>query len=175
MVFLEDINKAISLSEFERYFKKPHQTIRIHLQNLVDAKILIEDKRERFIFYKINLNNPLTYEYISICEKQRLFDFLEKEIFNRLYLEMSNYFNHAKILLFGSVVNNKDYADIDMLIIADNKEISKTLKKFELTYFVKIHSVITSEKNLTRTFVKELQKKHIIFNSHEYFVRKLYS
>lgn len=174
-IFLEDINKQVSLNEFEKYFNRPHQTIRIHLKQLTDKKILIQDKRERFLFYKLNLDNPLTYEFIVICEKHRLIDFLDKELFYQLYVALNPFFNQAKILLFGSATYKKEYSDIDLLVLSKNKDIKRILEKFELTYSVKIHAIFSEEKYLTKTFIKELQKKHIIINEHEYYVRLLYS
>jgi predicted nucleotidyltransferase len=173
--FLEDMNKSMSLSEFEKYFNKPHQTLKIHLKKLVDSKILIIDKRERFLFYRINLDNPLTYEYIIICEKERMLKILTKEIFHRLYLSLTPYFIDSSISIFGSSANNTQFNDIDILVLSKNKAIRDALKKFELIYSIKIHLIQTTENNLTKTFKKELQKKHLFINNHEYFVNLLYN
>ena len=172
--FLQDIHKQISLNEFEKQYNKPHQTIKVHLNTLINSKILIQDKRKRFLFYKLNLDNPLTYEYITICEKQRLIQFLNKELFHQLYLMLHPCFVDSKILIFGSATTSREYSDIDMLILTENNKIREKLREFELTYSVKIHPIITTEKNLTKTFIKELQMKHIIFNEHEYYVNRLY-
>lgn len=173
-IFSDDANKQVSLSELEKYFKRPHQTIKSHLDQLLKSKVLLEDKRERFLFYKLNLDNPLTYEYLAICEKQRLFRFLKKELFHRLYLELRPYFHNTQILLFGSSTNTNDYSDIDILLITKDHDIRECIKKFELRYSIKIHPTITQESILTKTFIKELRKKHIIFNAHDYFVNLLY-
>lgn len=172
-LFLEDKNKSVSLSEFAKHYKKPHQTIKVYLKTLVDNKILLIDKRERFLFYKLNLENPLTYEYIAICEKERMFYFLKKELFNRLYITLIPF--NSPMMLFGSVVNDSKYKDIDLLVLSKNSAIRDVIKKFELTYSVKIHLILTEEKDLNITFIKELQKKHIILNNHEYFVKLMYS
>ncbi len=172
VLFLDEINKSISLSEFSKHFKRPHQTMKAHLQKLAEENVLIADKRERFLFYRLNKENPLTYEYIAICEKERLFEFLKKEIFKRVYLALKHY--DAKMLIFGSAVNDARYKDIDLLVLSKDSSIRDAVKKLELTYSVKIHLLMTEEKNLTETFKKELQKKHIILNGHEYFVKMLY-
>lgn len=172
-LFLEDISKSVSLSEFARHFKKPHQTIKTHLKNLVDEKILIMDKRERFLFYRLNTDNPLTYEYIIMCEKERMIIFLKNELFNRLYLALVPF--NSPMLVFGSAVVDSKYGDIDLLVLSKNDAIRNVVKRFSLTYSVKIHLLLTSEKDLTRTFIKELQKKHIILNGHEYFVKLMYN
>lgn len=174
-VYLGDLSKSVSLSEFESHFKIPHQTIKKHLEQYTKAKILIEEKKERFLFYKLNLDNSLTKEYLLLCEKERLLSFLEKNtLFARLYQELSQCFKDSKMLLFGSSIEKKEYADIDLLIISKNKNIKPIIKKFEETYSVKIHAVQTEEKDLTKTLIQEIKQKHIILNNHEYFMEVLY-
>jgi len=174
-VYLDDLSKSVSLSEFEGYFKTSHQTIKNHLERFIKAKILLEEKKKRFIFYKLNLENPLTKEHLILCEKERLLDFLEKNtLFARLYQEFLPCIADSKILLFGSSVEKDDYKDIDLLIISKNKNINVIIKKFQETYSVKIHAVHTKEKYLTKTLVREIKKKHIIFTNHDYFMEVLY-
>ena len=172
-MYLPDLGKSISLSEFEDYFKTPHQTIKKHLYRF--HKILEQEKRERFLFYKLKKENPLVKEYLSMCEKERLIDFLEKNtLFGRLYNELSPFFVDSKILIFGSSIGRKDYKDIDILIISQNRKIRQVLKKFQDTYSVSLHMIQTKEKNLTKTFIQEIRQKHIIFNEHDYFIEVLY-
>ena len=174
-MYLDDLNKSVGLGEFEKHFKTAHQTIKKHLELFVITKVLIENKKERFLSYQLNLENPLTKEYLIICEKERLMNHLEKNtLTKRLYTELSQFFKDSKILLFGSSAENKEYSDIDLLIISKNKEIKPLLKKFQETYSVKIHAVQTLDKYFTKTFTQEMKKKHIIFNSHEYFMELLY-
>ncbi len=173
-IYLKNLDMHLNLNEFEKYFKKPHQTIKRHLNHLVKQNILIEEKKDRFLFYTINKNNPLTFEYISICEKQKLFSLLEKPIFKRLYTTLSKHFKNNKVLLFGSSVSKENFNDIDILIISTDKKIIKTLKSFEQTYSIKLHILQTDEKNLTETFKKELIKNHTILNEYDYFINILY-
>jgi len=174
-MYLGNLNRNINLSEFENYFKTHHQTIKKHLEQFTKAKILQEEKKERFLFYRLNLENPLTKEYLILCEKERLLNFLEKNtLFSRLYYELSQFFKDSKIMLFGSSVETNDYEDIDLLIFSKNKEIKQTLRKFNQTYTKKIHLVQTEEKDLTKTLIQEIKQKHIIFNNHEYFMEILY-
>lgn len=174
-IFLEDLHKLVSLSEFETYFNRPHQTIKSHLNEFVKKKVLKEDKRKKFLFYKLNLDNPLTKEYLILCEKERLLDFLSRNtLFSRLYHALSEYFHDSSILLFGSSTKAKTYNDIDMLILSENKELKKALKEFEQIYSKKIHLIQTKEKDLTKALIKEIRQKHIIFNNHSYFIEVLY-
>lgn len=174
-IYLDDLNKSVSLSEFEKYFNKSHQIIKLHLKELVERNILIEDKRARFLFYKLNKKNPLLFEYISICEKERLFMFLNRnELFNRLYELVHDDIKESKILIFGSCVKSDKFNDIDILLIPKNDLIILKLKDFMKTYDVKLHIINTLDKNLTVSFINEIRINHIMFNEHDYFLRILY-
>ena len=172
-LYLDDLRKKISLSEFEKYFDVPHQTIKNHLSALIKSKIIIEEKKPRFRFYGLNLKNPLLREYLAICEKERLIGFLNKNpLFSRMYQSIAKGGN--SMLLFGSAVKNKEYGDIDLLIISKDKKVREELKKIENTYSIKIHIVQTSEQDLTEALILEIRKKHIIISNHDYFIRLLY-
>ena len=173
-IYLDDLHKRVSLSEFEKKFKKPHQTIKSHLQELVDAKILLCEKKERFLFFSLNLQNPLTKEFLVMCEKERLFLFLQKTLFKRLYEFLSEFLNNNKVLIFGSSVKNDKFSDIDLLIISKDEKIKKRINEFSKTYNVKIHCIQTEVKDVTESFKIELKKNHICLNNHEFFVEVLY-
>jgi hypothetical protein len=165
--FLANPRRQVSLSEFETHFKVPHQTIKPQLEKLVKERVIVCEKRGRFLFYELNLNNPLLRDYLVICEKERLFTFLEK---NPLMRELHKRIRMENALVFGSSVNSKSFNDIDILIIGKGFE----LKPFEQTYSVKTHIVATEDENLTEILLKEIKKKHIILTNHEYFVGVLY-
>ncbi len=169
-IFLDDLTKTVTLAELEKYFGTPHQTVRRHIKPLVESGILTEEKKGRFVTFRVNRENPLVFDYISICEKQRLFEFLKKPLFSRLYMKLSEHFDN-KIIMFGSAVKG-EYNDIDILAIPGN--VHKVLEDFSATYNKKIHLVNTKESELTETFLKEIRKKHVIFNEHDFFVRLLY-
>jgi len=174
-LYLADLHKKIGLSEFERHFKTPHQTIKARLKQLVDAKILILEKGVRLAFYSINKNNPLLVEYLAMCEKERMLKFIESNVlFRRLYGTLSKHMSASNILVFGSAASKKGFADIDLLIISGDKKITSSINEFMQTYGVKIHAVLTDDKHLTDVFVTELKKQHIMLNNHDYFVRGLY-
>ena len=174
-LYLDDLRKLVSLSELEKHFKTPHQTIKSHLKDLVKGKILSEEKRARFRFYKLNLQNPLITDYLSLCEKERMFAFLNKNaLFSRLHSTIAPHLKESNVLLFGSAVVSKEYKDIDLLILSKDNKLIEELKKFEKTYSVKLHIIKTSESDLTETLITEIKKKHIIFSNHDYFVKVIY-
>lgn len=174
-MYLPDLDRKISLNEFENYFKKPHQTIKVHLQELVDEKVLLVEKRERFRFYNLNQTNPLLKEYLSLCEKERLLLFLRKTaLFKRFFECIAKHLQNNKVLIFGSAIDSKDFNDIDIFIVSNDKRIRTTIDEFMQTYAVKIHVIQSNEKSITSSFIKELKKKHIMFNEHDYFIEVLY-
>lgn len=174
-VYLDDFHKKVSLTEFEKHFKTPHQTIKKHLKEFVDAKILTLEKKARFAFYGLNLNNPLIVEYLAMCEKERLIDFLKKPLFRRLYEHLSEFLVDTKIALFGSSIDSEHFSDIDLLVISKNKKIRKVITDFNNTYGKpSIHLVQTDAKHLTKSFIIEIKKHHLFFNEHDYFIRELY-
>ena len=174
-VYLDDLRKLVSLSELEKHFKTPHQTIKSRLKDLVKCKILLEEKRARFRLYKLNLQNPLIADYLSLCEKERTFAFLNKNaLFSRLHSTIAPHLKESSILLFGSAAVSKEYKDIDLLILSKDNELIEELKKFEKTYSVKLHIIKTSESDLTETLIAEIKKKHIILSNHDYFVKVIY-
>lgn len=174
-VYLDDAHKKVSLSEFEKHFRRPHQTIKAHLQEFVNAKILGLDKKPRFAFYGLNKSNPLLKEYLVLCEKERLLSFLESNIlFKRLYEVLALHMAESKVLIFGSAVQKRDFVDIDLLILSGSKELRRAIGEFMKTYSVKMHIVQTDEKHLTGSFVAEIKKKHIMLSGHDYFIARLY-
>jgi DNA-binding transcriptional ArsR family regulator len=172
--YLEDPSKQINLQEFEGVFNTPHQTVRRHLQAFVEEKILTEQKQGKFVFYKLNLDNPLLLSYLSICEKERTINFLKNPLFKRLHELLSPHFAKASFLMFGSAVLQKSYKDIDLLVMPEYKTVKKSIADFESTYVKKLHIVMTNETHLSKALKKEITKKHIILNNHDYFVRLLY-
>lgn len=174
-IYLDDLHKKVNLNEFENYFKTPHQTIKNHLNEFVNAKILNLEKKARFAFYNLNLNNPLTIEYLIMCEKERLIAFLKKPLFKRLYELISEFFLNNKVAIFGSSVNAEKFSDIDILILSKDKKIRRAIDNFSKTYSgASIHIVQTGAKHLTNSFKIELKKQHIFLNEHGYFIKELY-
>ncbi|MGM5485232.1 MAG: hypothetical protein ACQEP1_05165 [Nanobdellota archaeon] len=174
-IFLPDLSRQVGLNEFEKYFGKPHQTLKNRLNPFVKNNVLNQEKRGKFLFYRLNLKNPLTWEFLSLCEKERLINFLdENTLFQRLYKKLSYFFDDSEFMIFGSSVFNEDFSDIDLLAFTDNGKIKKTVEEFAQTYSTKIHFLKAKKKDLSDAFVQELRDKHLIINSHDSFLEVLY-
>jgi DNA-binding Lrp family transcriptional regulator len=87
--------------------------------NLVISSVLGNAK-----FYRINLNNEETIKWceILISEERR-----NLKGYSKIYAEEIQKFEHAEmVILFGSVLTNRDFNDIDVLFIANKpKEVTK--------------------------------------------------
>lgn len=174
-LFAYEPHKQFSLQELEEYHHIPHQTIRRQLDVLVQEKILIENKRKKFRFYQLNIDNPLTLDALSIYEKERLKERLEEDsLLNKLYEELSTHFDKCSFLIFGSSTKEKKYEDIDIICFGKDKTLLKKVELFEFTFGKEIELLETSPRNITEILYKELIKKHLIFNNHDYFVKYLF-
>jgi len=171
-IFLDDLHKKVCLSDFEKRFSRPHQTIKAHLEEFVGAHVLRVEKRARFGFYSLNLGNPMVLEYLSLCAKERLIMFLNRPLFKRVYEVLAPF--TGSIAVFGSSVDSEDFSDIDLLVLSKVPAIRKALDRFKATYSVRLHVVQTECRHLAASFIKELKGRHIFLNNHDEFIRELY-
>lgn len=170
--YLQDYNRTLLLADFEKELKIKHQTLSKYIKELINNKILKKEKREKYSSYSLNFKNPLIFDYLSISEKMRTFVLLDKSmLLKRLYEQLSNFFSKNSFLIFGSFAEQLKGNDIDLLIIGKvNKELKKTIKEFSLTYGIKVHIVATEIRDLTKTFIQEILKKHILLNNSDLFI-----
>jgi len=171
-LFLNNYSKRIYLREIADLLNKSHQTIKPYVELLVKENILKKEKRKNIIDYFLNFKNRLIYDYIVIAEKEKLQETLKQEMYLKILFEKLSVFSKKNIcVLFGSSVNKiKKGSDIDLLIIG-KQNLSKVIKKFENSYQKKLHIIQISNINeLNLTLLKEIYKKHIIFNNTEIII-----
>ena len=175
-LFTNDYRRKLYLREISRLLGKPHQSLKIYLNELESKKILIKNKRKNISEYFLNLKNKLIKDYIVISEKEKTIEVIEKNILLKsLYEKLWSYFPENTFVIFGSSVNkiNKK-SDIDLLVIGRSK-VNRVLNEFEEIYNKKIHKVqITSLNKLSPAFTKELFSKHIILNNTEEVINFFY-
>jgi DNA-binding Lrp family transcriptional regulator len=94
------------------------------LKELEKNKIVISSELGNAKFYQINLNNEETIKWceILLSEERR-----NLNGYSKIYAEEIQKFEHAEpIILFGSVLTNKDFNDVDVLFITNKpKEVTK--------------------------------------------------
>ena len=96
---------------------------------LADKKLLIKEKIGNSFFFSYNYNSRLAIKFMEYMLS------LEEEEFPKwltLLLHSLNKFKeHTELgLVFGSAIKNKDFNDIDVLLVYDSKK-SKEIKKIK--------------------------------------------
>jgi len=171
--YASDYGKKYYLRELAVLLKKPHQTIKPYMEELVKEVILTKDKRKNIVEYGLNFRNKRVYDYLVIAEKERLIEKLEEEtLLKMLYEKLSSYFSDNAFLIFGSSIKKiEKESDIDLLIVG-KVNANKAIYDFQEIYNKKIHKVQINDFNkLTSTLIKEIYKKHLILNNTEKVVR----
>ena len=171
--FLYDYGRRYYLRELAASLGKPHQTLKPYLKELVNLGVLVEAKRRNLNEYQLNFNDKRVYDCLVIAEKEKLLEKLQEEPYLRtLFEKLSVSFDKNTFIIFGSAVDRiQKGSDIDLFIIG-KQHISKHIKDFEDIYTKKIHKVqVKTLEKLNMSFVKEVYKKHLIFNNTEIVIR----
>jgi len=171
--FANNYDKKYYLREFAALLKKPHQTIKPYIEVLVEERILIKNQRKNIVEYELNFKSIQVYDYLVIAEKERLMERLDEDtLLKVLFEKLSSFFASNTFLVFGSSVEKiKKGSDIDLLVIGKSN-INKAINEFEEVYNKKIHKVqVNSLNKLSNTLIREIYKKHFIFNNTEHIVR----
>jgi len=173
MQFVNDYDKRYYLRELAVLLKKPHQTIKPYIEELVKEGIFIKNQRKNIVEYSLNFKSRKIYDYLVIAEKEKLMERLDEDTLLKILFEkFSSFFANNIFLIFGSSVEKiKKGSDIDLLVVG-KVNIDKVIRGFEEVYNKKIHKVQVNNLNkLNNTLIKEIYKKHLIFNNTEQIVR----
>ncbi|MBU1129366.1 MAG: nucleotidyltransferase domain-containing protein [Nanoarchaeota archaeon] len=171
--FINNYNKKYYLREFADLLKKSHQTIKPYVEQLVKENILIKNQRKNLVEYELNFKNKQIYNYLVISEKEKLTERLNKNpLLKILFEKLSSFFMQNTFVLFGSFAeNNEKKLDIDLLIIGKTN-LNKAISEIEEIYNKKIHKIqIDNLNKLDMVLIKEIYKKHLIFNNTEQIIR----
>ena len=94
------------------------------LKDLDKNNIVLSSNLGNAKFYQINLNNEETIKWceILLSEERR-----NLKGYSKVYADEIQKFEHAElIVLFGSILSNKDFNDVDVLFITNKpKEVTK--------------------------------------------------
>lgn len=171
--FLTDYGRRYYIRELASIIKKPHQTIKPYLEALVKEGILTKNIRKNVTEYSLNFKEKRTYDYLVIAEKEKLIERLRDDTYLRILFErLSTFFRDNTFVIFGSAADKiKEGSDIDLLVIG-KQNIAKQIEDFEKIYNRKIHKIqVKSLEKSNLTFIKEIYKKHLIFNNTEEIIR----
>ncbi len=172
-LFRNDYRKTYYLREIAAELGKPHQTIKPYLNQLVERKVLIEERKKKITLYKLNLDNESAFSYVYTSEIEALFtEFAKSQIMHILYEKLIPFFDTNSFIIFGSAAEEvKKDSDIDLLVIGKGR-LNEAIAEFEQIYHKKIHLIqIGHLDKLSLSLGEEVFKKHIIFNDTEKIVR----
>ncbi len=159
------------LAEISKKLNKNHSVVRKYLNNFENDGLVKKKIIGRMTMYKLNLENPLIIEIISIIEKERILN-RKKELVLKEVVEFIHKQNcHA--LIFGSFAEGKkNPRDIDLLFLG---KLDKTkIKSLENRINKKIHLVEVEQiTEISETLKEEIKSKHLIISGTEYFIRWL--
>ncbi len=148
------------------------------LKDLEKNSIVLSSSLGNAKFYQINLNNEETRRWseILLSEERR-----NLKGYSKIYAEEIQKFEHAElIILFGSVLNNKEFNDIDVLFITNKPKevtnfclgISKVRTKPIVPLILKKEDLIKEIKN-KKEVVLNILKTGIILSGESLFIEVL--
>ncbi len=130
------------------------------LKELEKNKIVLSSNLGNAKFYQINLNNE---EAIKWCEILLLEEKSALEGYSKIYAEEIKKFEDAElIILFGSILANKEFNDVDVLFITNKpKEVTKFCLNLSKVRTKPTIPLILKKED----FIKEIKnKKEVILN-----------
>ena len=150
------------------------------LKELEKNKIVLSSNLGNAKFYQINLNNEETIKWCEIIlleEKRAL------KGYSKIYAEEIKKFEYAElIILFGSILANKEFNDVDVLFITNKPKeatkfclnLSKIRTKPVIPLILKKEDIIKEIKD-KKEVILDILKKGIILKGESTFLEVLKS
>jgi len=140
--FTINIFREYSSKELKKFsFEKSNNAFSIAVKKLRDENLIIERKIGTSILYKLNLDNFIIYDYISILNYLKL-NKEELRTVIRLKKIIETYTAFYSLIIFGSRAagQQKKNSDLDIAIIINNKKDKKNIES--LLYKLKDISIL---------------------------------
>jgi|SRR3989344_306516 len=148
------------------------------LEKLEKDGIVLSSNLGNARFYQVNLNNN---EARKICELLLIEERRTMKGYSKIYGEEIQKFEHADlIILFGSILNNKNFNDVDVLFVTNKPkevtkfclEISKVRTKPVTPLILKKEDLIREIKN-KKEAVLDVIRKGIVLKGESIFLEVL--
>ncbi len=148
------------------------------LKELEKNKIIIKKEISNASHYKLNLENP---ETTKLCELLLLTEKRNLKGYAKLYADEIIKFKDAEmIIIFGSVLREKEFNDVDVLFITDQTkkinnfclEISKVRTKPVVPLIMKQEDLITAMKK-RKDAILSMMKEGIVLRGESIFVETM--
>lgn len=181
-VFVSKITEKFSIKQVSEILRKPYPMIHRSIREIILNKFILKDSKEL-----LSLNYHRNHSELAYIESLRSKEFLDKNKTIKLFVNdilegfKSDFFI---FLVFGSVVEKKNFRDVDVLFIVDDKEISimeKTAENISSNFSLKLDVNVISTASAYELFSKvykinvlnETLNKHIILFGAENYYRIL--
>ncbi len=174
--FLKDYSKEIYGRELVGKISLSQKAISLVLNELEEANILRSKPKGNIKYYSLNSFNPLIQEYISLFEKEKKIEFLEKY---SKFIDLFNELDFDCVVLFGSYANGSNTKDSDLDVLIIGKASSSELSKIGERYQVELHPFIFSKSAFSKAikersiFINEVLGNHLIFKGSNLFIREV--
>jgi len=130
------------------------------LKNLEKKKILTSKQLGKARFYKIDFENSYAKTYVQFILENEAEESIPK--IKKVVKEIRKLQENADIgIVFGSVLNKENYADIDLLLVLEkrrNVNIDKAVGEINKINIKKIHALKQTEEDL----IKNLKENNVI-------------
>ena len=130
------------------------------LKDLEKSNIILSSALGNAKFYQINLNNEETIRWceILLSEERR-----NLKGYSKIYADEIQKFEHSELtILFGSVLSNKEFNDVDVLFITNKpKEVTKFCLNLSKVRTKPVVPLILKKED----FIKEIKnRKEVVLN-----------
>lgn len=170
------------IREMAKLIGKSHVSLLPHLRKFEKDKILLAKNIGRSRVYSLNMENNQAREFLSLSEKKKTIEFLNKEFFiKKVYNEFISL--QGCLILFGSYASeiHTRKGDVDLFYIGNIKDNEKkNIREFGNLYGKKIHLIAMSSKQFKEqlskqnSLLKEMIKNHIILHNHDIFINEMW-
>ena len=178
-----DYRNQFHIRQMAKLIGKSHVSLLPYLKELEKSNVLISKEVGKSKVFSLNLSNNQVRELLSVAEKKKSLEVLNKEIFiKKIYDEFVKLDLNGSLILFGSYASktHTEESDVDLLYLGDLKENdSKKIKELGKIYKKEIHFVSMNFKQFReqlskqRALAKEVIGNHIVLYNQDLFVNEV--
>ena len=174
--------RELSITELMKEAKKETKTWVFNaLKLLVKNGILNSRRKANLDIYSLNLENPLSLQFLQYLEAQNNLNFGQLKVISEIIEKMP--IKNCSIIVFGSYAASKQTknSDLDICILIDNKETEKKIKPYmndiKLNHPVKIDEHYIIFEDFVKMLLREEEnlakqifiKRRLFYNSEIYY------
>lgn len=161
--------------------EKSNNTLALAMNLMKKEEVLLEKKVGKSGLLTLNLNNDLTFQYIALCNNQRIGRAVKAAV-ARLKDEIGSITQFYSVVVFGSYAVNeqKESSDLDIAIFIDDEERRKRVEaainsaKLKTLVEMDVHVIPKAEMiemltNNEENLGKQIARKHLVVHNHQIF------